>query len=349
MAMGCRKLSWLAPMACVVLAIQVPEAGAQPAPQCLEIARGSPRDTWKNVCDQEISVAYCSTGKPIFGELCGQRPGKANEYYTHMTSLKPGETSSKQKDVATAACLGRINGWALDGAFRSDLQGAYECGKKAPPAPAEASDAGCAALVRYRDGALAGDLERAFKRYHATADSLALLQSLERETDQALASQPGVQAAYKLTLVAKTTAKAIGDILKLNPANGAILAAAGATEPWAVAVLEKSRKAGVVTNLVYNHDALVEEAAKEWIAKNVGAGAALAAIYNFGSNLRQLKAADADGDDTLAALSSSVQALKHAIKKADQEMRSRGIFVDTLNREKNNIDRLCQRSSNRKE
>jgi hypothetical protein len=110
---------------------------AQPAPNCLHIQEEGKRVIWENVCEEEISIAYCSPTKPIFGRKCGDG-GKTNAFYTHLTNMK-GKSKDNHpladKDYRVAPCYGYINGWDLKGKFWSTADGLYGC---ADPAEANA-------------------------------------------------------------------------------------------------------------------------------------------------------------------------------------------------------------------
>lgn len=100
---------------------------AQPAPECLQIYFTNTRTVWQNVCEETISVAYCSLDKPIWGKLCGSG-GKANVFYTHLEVLKPHEKNERNLDVLrTAPCRGRINAWDTKDNFTSEASGSYNC------------------------------------------------------------------------------------------------------------------------------------------------------------------------------------------------------------------------------
>ena len=99
------------------------------APDCLKITEKGSRLIWENVCEEEISIAYCSPTKPIWGKKCGDG-GKTNVFYTHMTNMKAGEKSDKSindKDYRVAPCHGRLNNWDIQDTFWSTADGAYGC------------------------------------------------------------------------------------------------------------------------------------------------------------------------------------------------------------------------------
>lgn len=66
---------------------------------------------FRNICDYNIYIMYCSTDKKISGKYCGDYKG-SNEnkgsYYTHSFNLKRGKSRSKWKpgDIKYAACKG---------------------------------------------------------------------------------------------------------------------------------------------------------------------------------------------------------------------------------------------------
>lgn len=115
---------------------------AQPAPECLKNAVVGGNNVWQNTCDETISVAYCSTGRPIWGKTCGAG-AKTNIYYTHITSLKAGEKWTQPMDVRTAPCRGELNPWELKGSFSSSASGSYDCfNPSAKSAAAQGKSAG---------------------------------------------------------------------------------------------------------------------------------------------------------------------------------------------------------------
>ena len=102
---------------------------AKPAPNCLHVQNNGSRVVWENVCDEEISVGYCSPTKPIWGRKCGDG-GKTNVFYTHLTTMKArskSERSIEDKDYRVAPCYGRLNAWDLKDTFRSAADGTYDC------------------------------------------------------------------------------------------------------------------------------------------------------------------------------------------------------------------------------
>lgn len=102
---------------------------AKPAHNCLHVQDNGKRVIWENVCEEEISVAYCSPTKPIWGRKCGDG-GKPNVFYTHLTNIKgksKDERSREDKDYRVAPCYGRLNSWDLKGTFWSTADGSYDC------------------------------------------------------------------------------------------------------------------------------------------------------------------------------------------------------------------------------
>jgi hypothetical protein len=100
---------------------------AKPAPDCLQISDNGKRIIWENVCNEEISVAYCSPTKPIWGRKCGDG-GKTNVFYTQLTNMKAKSKDEKlkeSKDYRVAPCTGRLNSWDIKGTFWSAADGSY--------------------------------------------------------------------------------------------------------------------------------------------------------------------------------------------------------------------------------
>lgn len=101
-------------------------ARAEPVPQCL--AQSSPKDgrvTWRNTCDYPISVAYCSSERPIWGQRCGDGKG-TSLYYTHMTRIQPGEIEERPESYRSASCKGVI--YSVRDYFSSTANGSFLCG-----------------------------------------------------------------------------------------------------------------------------------------------------------------------------------------------------------------------------
>lgn len=105
----------------------------EPPASCVEIqnlggSNGEYRIT--NNCTTDVSVAYCSITKKIWGKQCGQTESKFNQYYTHMMTLKPSEKSSRSGngEMRFAACPGYINSWdSIKGKFQSNTDGSFVC------------------------------------------------------------------------------------------------------------------------------------------------------------------------------------------------------------------------------
>lgn len=111
-------------------------AWAQKANGCLETKVEGKVTRLRNVCDQDISVAYCALATPSVVSLCGSKANSGVPYYTSMKNLKPGEKSDVYaSNLATAVCLGKINSWATKGYFRADSDGSFECLKPTSNVP----------------------------------------------------------------------------------------------------------------------------------------------------------------------------------------------------------------------
>lgn len=94
---------------------------------CVEITRaekGHARIT--NRCDAPASVGYCSTGEPISGKRCGDRPNAESPFYTHLTHVGPGGStvvSQPLESLRFAPCIGSVR------KFTSALDGSYSCSR----------------------------------------------------------------------------------------------------------------------------------------------------------------------------------------------------------------------------
>jgi hypothetical protein len=78
-----------------------------------------------NGCNEIVTVYYCNVAKPISGKRCGEQPHKANVYYTHTRTLKPGESSTfhhPSEHLRIALCLG-----PRAVSFTSAPDGRYSC------------------------------------------------------------------------------------------------------------------------------------------------------------------------------------------------------------------------------
>ena len=112
-------------MACIAAATFTPVAAyAQPASECMQIDVKDNSTVVTNRCDEPITVAYCSLGKPIWGKNCGGEEGKGGGYYTQQTNLKPGASSNSYgyPNLRVVACRG-----AFYTGIKSDSSGVYTC------------------------------------------------------------------------------------------------------------------------------------------------------------------------------------------------------------------------------
>jgi hypothetical protein len=327
------------PSGYLILMLALPYAlPAQPAPECLKISVDGQKSTWQNTCTEPISVGYCSADKPIWGKLCGTTGGKKNPYYTHMKNLNAGETSSQAAGYRVAPCRGFINSWDLQGRFISDATGRYDCFGAAPVSKPPARTQ-CEALVKYRDTELSSDLARGLKNYSGAKRSLALLTQVRQEAANLRARQPGVQAAYQLTLGMKTTADAISGILKLDARTRVALGAAKSAGDWSARILNAAQGTSIITALA--NDSLVEHVVKEAVENSSGFGSALASAYEFVDNLKEHKEVYTQGAEILDVLDSSLAGLERNLRQLDGRLASSTFLLEAVNRRKNEIDKAC--------
>ncbi len=84
---------------------------------------------FKNSCDHNIYVMYCTKGKKTSGKFCGDYKGSKGEkgsYYTHTFNLKAGKTQSKWRPegIEFGACKG-MTSFGKD--FSDNPDGTYSC------------------------------------------------------------------------------------------------------------------------------------------------------------------------------------------------------------------------------
>ena len=113
----------------VLVVLSTNSFAGQSAEQCLRVYVEGDETYFENTCSEKITVAFCSTSKPINGKLCGEHGSDWNPYYTQMFTLEPNKKDYKWKvgKVRYAVCLGFINGWNAEKYFSSDIRGNYNC------------------------------------------------------------------------------------------------------------------------------------------------------------------------------------------------------------------------------
>jgi len=84
---------------------------------------------FKNVCDYNVFVMYCTEGKKTTGKFCGDYTGSEGlkgSFYTHTFNLKAGKKQSKYKPagIRYGACKG-MTGFGRY--FTDHKDGSYVC------------------------------------------------------------------------------------------------------------------------------------------------------------------------------------------------------------------------------
>lgn len=84
---------------------------------------------FKNICEHNIYVIYCTTGKKTSGKYCGDykgSEGKKGSYYTHSFNLKVGKEQYKWRPegIEYGACKG-MTGFGRS--FTDFPDGRYSC------------------------------------------------------------------------------------------------------------------------------------------------------------------------------------------------------------------------------
>lgn len=98
---------------------------------CLSTQWDGDNLVFKNSCNYNIYVMYCSPEKKISGKYCGGYKGSAKNkgtYYTHTFNLKAGKTKSKwkPKNLQYGACKGMAG---FGRSFTDKKDGSYSCEK----------------------------------------------------------------------------------------------------------------------------------------------------------------------------------------------------------------------------
>lgn len=203
--------------------------------------------------------------------------------------------------------------------------------------PVFAAPAGCAKLVVYRDQDLVADLDRASKKLTMASGALELLRKTEREAKDLEAKQPGVNAAFQLTLSLQTVASAVGSILKLNPETGILMTGAGRAQSWVVKAAESGQVA-----IASASDALPAYVFWETVGDAGMVGAALKGAYEFAEHVKQHKEEYADGKEIVEDLRVRIGALKGALMQAQARVDQQSNILRAVNQFRNEIDKTCK-------
>ncbi len=197
----------------------------------------------------------------------------------------------------------------------------------------------CPALVKYRDGQLATDMDKAFKKYNAANKSLSLLQEVQQESQSLRAKQPTVQAAYQLVLSLNTAVDAVATILHLNPATGIAVDAAKKSGTLLGKIINVAD--GVSVASAITDGAVLEHIIAETVAEQVPVGAALVGVYKFGQNLKEQKDAYQDGEAMLDVMDTQLAGLEKRLRQVQSKLEQQDVKIKAINVVKNKIDGAC--------
>ncbi len=111
-----------------LLAINVSYADTS-AMDCVKTKWEGNNYTFKNVCDYNVFVMYCTEGKKTTGKYCGDYTGSKGlkgSFYTHTFNLKAGKKQSKYKPrgIRYGVCKG-MTGFGRY--FTDHKDGSYVC------------------------------------------------------------------------------------------------------------------------------------------------------------------------------------------------------------------------------
>ena len=121
------KKKTLITMACL-LAVNVSYAD-NPAMACVQTHWEGNNYIFRNTCDHNVFVMYCTEGKKTSGKFCGDYTGSKGlkgSFYTHSFNLKAGKKQSKYKPrgIRYGACKG-MTGFGRY--FTDHKDGSYVC------------------------------------------------------------------------------------------------------------------------------------------------------------------------------------------------------------------------------
>lgn len=217
---------------------------------------------------------------------------------------------------------------------QADLRSATIAPSNAPPRPEQKpSKAQCDTLIRFRDAELLSSLDFALKKHDSIVHkSLPFLEKVRQESTKLRERQPSMNAAFQLVLLAKTTAEAIGDILKIDPATGV---AVGATRGISGMLLNQNLTTSLLTENLEPYIA-------QEIANSGMAGAALAATYNLTKNMKAHAEAYKDGNQILDAIDDSLGSLNRVIQKQEAALKNTDFKLKIFNEFQNDIAKACR-------